>query len=91
MADVAAAVRLAARAGGQAGGGRLLPLVCGGLRSPLNESAKDRHRSNGPMMLAESAGEPHSPASPASPCVVLCTALAAFAAVGHVAAVSLTA
>ena len=62
MAEVAAAVRPAAEAGGpQAAVDAFFPLVCGGLWSQMDEGAKDRYRANGPMMLAEFAGEPYQP------------------------------
>jgi pimeloyl-ACP methyl ester carboxylesterase len=35
------------------------PLVCPGLWSRLDETAKDRYRANGPMMLAEFASPPY--------------------------------
>ena len=62
IAEVAAAVRPAAEAGGpRAAVDAFFPLVCGGLWSQLDESTKDRYRANGPMMLAEFAGEPYQP------------------------------
>ena len=35
------------------------PLACPGLWSRLDETARDRYRANGPMMLAEFAGPPY--------------------------------
>jgi pimeloyl-ACP methyl ester carboxylesterase len=63
MAEIAAAVRPAAQAGGPAAAvDAFFPLVCPGLWSRLDETAKDRYRANGPMMLAEFAGPPYQPA-----------------------------
>lgn len=57
MTEVAAAVRPAAETGGPAAAvDAFFPLFCPGLWSRLNETAKDRYRANGPMMLAEFAG-----------------------------------
>ncbi len=77
MAEVAAAVRPAAQAGGpRAAVDAFFPLVCGGLWAQLDENAKDRYRANGPMMLAEFAGEPYQPtvsdiAGITLPCLVI--------------------
>jgi 3-oxoadipate enol-lactonase len=60
MAELAAVVRPAAEAGGPgAAVDAFFPLVCGGLWSQLDDSAKDRYRANGAMMLAEFAGTPY--------------------------------
>ena len=60
MTEVAAAVRPAAEAGGPpAAVDAFFRLVCPGLWSRLDETAKDRYRANGPMMLAEFAGPPY--------------------------------
>ncbi|NKQ58636.1 alpha/beta hydrolase [Amycolatopsis sp. K13G38] len=57
MAEVAAAVRPAAQAGGPAAAvDAFFPLVCPGLWSTVDETGKDRYRRNGAMMLAEFAG-----------------------------------
>jgi pimeloyl-ACP methyl ester carboxylesterase len=77
IAEVAAAVRPAAEAGGpRAAVDAFFPLVCGGLWSQLDESAKDRYRANGTMMLAEFAGQPYQPsiadiAGITLPCLVI--------------------
>ncbi|HET6874418.1 MAG TPA: alpha/beta hydrolase [Acidimicrobiales bacterium] len=77
MAEIAAAVRPAAEAGGpSAAVDAFFPLVCPGLWSQLSEDAKDRYRANGPMMLAEFTGPPYqlSPGDAAGiglPCVVV--------------------
>lgn len=60
MAEVAAVVRPAAESGGpRAAVDAFFPLVCGGLWNKLDETAKDRYRGNGAMMLAEFAGSPY--------------------------------
>lgn len=60
MTEVAAVVRPAAEAGGPpAAVDAFFPLVCPGLWSRLDETAKNRYRANGPMMLAEFAGPPY--------------------------------
>ena len=60
MTEVAAAVRPAAETGGPAAAvDAFFPLVCPGLWSRLNETAKDRYRANGPMMLAEFSSAPY--------------------------------
>jgi 3-oxoadipate enol-lactonase len=60
MSELAATVRPAAEAGGpRAAVDAFFPLVCAGLWSQLDETAKDRYRANGPMMLAEFAGPPY--------------------------------
>ena len=60
MTEVAAVVRPAAGTGGPAAAvDAFFPLVCPGLWSGLDETAKDRYRANGPMMLAEFAGPPY--------------------------------
>ncbi|MTD54559.1 alpha/beta fold hydrolase [Amycolatopsis pithecellobii] len=77
MAEIAAAVRPAADAGGPAAAvDAFFPLVCPGLWSQLDETAKDRYRTNGPMMLAEFAGQPYQfgrddAATIPLPCLVL--------------------
>ena len=60
VTEVAAAVRPAAETGGPpAAVDEFFPLVCPGLWSRLDETAKDRYRANGPMMLAEFASPPY--------------------------------
>lgn len=60
MTEVAAAVRPAAETGGPpAAVDAFFPLVCPGLWSRLDETAKDRYRANGPMMLAEFTSPPY--------------------------------
>ncbi|HVW44912.1 MAG TPA: alpha/beta hydrolase [Amycolatopsis sp.] len=60
LAEIGAAVRPAADAGGPAAAvDAFFPLVCPGLWSQLDQRAKDRYRANGPMMLAEFAGPPY--------------------------------
>jgi 3-oxoadipate enol-lactonase len=77
MAEIAAAVRPAAEAGGpRAAVDAFFPLVCGGLWLQLDDSAKDRYRANGPMMLAEFAGQAYQPsvsdiAGITLPCLVI--------------------
>ncbi|MDQ0383005.1 alpha/beta fold hydrolase [Amycolatopsis thermophila] len=77
MTEIAAAVRPAAEAGGAAAAvDAFFPLVCPGLWSHLDETAKDRYRANGPMMLAEFAGPSYrfsadDAATIALPCLVL--------------------
>lgn len=77
MAEVAAAVRPAAEAGGPAAAvDALFPLVCPGRWSTVDETAKDRYRRNGAMMLAEFAGPSYQLSTDAAaaitlPCLVL--------------------
>jgi pimeloyl-ACP methyl ester carboxylesterase len=77
MSELAATMRPAAEAGGpQAAVDAFFPLVCDGLWSQRDETAKDRHRANGPMMLAEFAGPPYQldvkdVAALAVPCLVI--------------------
>ena len=77
MAEVAAVVRPAAETGGpRAAVDAFFPLVCPGLWSRLDETAKDRYRANGPMLLAEFAGPPYQlgirdAAGIAVPCLVI--------------------
>jgi 3-oxoadipate enol-lactonase len=77
MTQVAAAVRPAAATGGPAAAvDAFFPLVCPGLWSGLDETAKDRYRANGPMMLAEFASPPYQlglndAAGIALPCLVI--------------------
>ena len=60
MTEVAAVVRPAAETGGPpAAVDAFFPLACPGLWSRLDETAKDRYRANGPMMLDEFAGPPY--------------------------------
>lgn len=62
MSEVAAVVGPAAEAGGPpAAVDAFFSLVCPGLWSRLDETARDRYRANGPMMLAEFAGPPYQP------------------------------
>jgi len=59
MAEIAAAVRPAAEAGGpRAAVDAFFPLLCPGLWSGLDEARRDRYRANGDMLLAEFAGAP---------------------------------
>ena len=61
MDEVAAVTRPAAQAGGpRAAVDAFFPLVCAGLWAQIDESAKDRYRANGPMMLAELTGTPYT-------------------------------
>lgn len=77
MTEVAAVVRPAAETGGPpAAVDAFFPLVCPGLWSQLDETAKDRYRANGPMMLAEFASPPYQLAlnditGIALPCLVI--------------------
>jgi 3-oxoadipate enol-lactonase len=60
MTEVATAVRPAAESGGTpAAVDAFFRLVCPGLWSRLDETARDRYRANGPMMLAEFASPPY--------------------------------
>ena len=60
MTEVAAVVRPAAETGGPpAAVDAFFPLICPGLWSRLDQTAKDRYRANGPMMLAEFASPPY--------------------------------
>lgn len=77
MTEVAAVVRPAAETGGPpAAVDAFFSLVCPGLWSRLDEAGKDRYRANGPMMLAEFAGQPYQlglndVAGIAVPCLVV--------------------
>jgi pimeloyl-ACP methyl ester carboxylesterase len=77
LSEIAAAVRPAAETGGpRAAVDAFFPVVCPGLWSRIDETAKDRYRNNGPMMLAELTG-PAYPLTTADlpsitlPCLVL--------------------
>ena len=60
MAEIGAVVAPAAQHGGPlAAVDAFFPLVCPGLWTLLDESGKERLRANGPMMLAEFAGQPY--------------------------------
>ncbi len=60
LAEIAAAVRPATESGGaRAAVDAFFPVVCPGLWSQIDETAKDRYRNNGPMMLAELTGPPY--------------------------------
>ena len=77
MAEIAAVVGPAAETGGPAAAvDAFFPVVCPGLWSQIDETAKDRYRANGEMMLAEFTGPayqltPEGAAGIHLPCLVI--------------------